>query len=999
METMEMVGDAGKEMPDDMAGEAFDPLEVRNAREAAEALLSKLQAQLNVYRESTAETQQRHWLRFSRQLMETQEKEMLKAQQEGLRQQREKLEQKIKEAIQLQDLKQMPEAPVTPEIRSEVKKPVPKARGPPPPKPKPKPKALGAKGQPTPPRTNGLVNINWKKKAAPNPEDFRLNDDFLREMAAMSENPMADVELSKHSVFEGTEKVPELTETQLQYWFGLRARPKRPTPCSSRGTSVHSTSRGTSGSNTPAGATASKAPVFSLLRQRLLDERTIRSAGFFLARFRMNHCRNTSASPKALVEEICKAVLQCRVRKDKDGLENLRESFESYVQAKSPITSFVEEQGIEALENCDPEPEHRLLYQVSCIPGIHERLRCFKIQSSWDKDATKCKNDLEVLKSGLQVMRERKEVLRRFFSQAMRLGNNLNKAAGGPIAPHGFRLSSFETFLQTKSPWRPKLSLLHLTLSLLDVQQVLRLAELDKLDLIRAHGLLGKTSGVHERCRELVVSLSKLQQLVAQVDRKCADKEPNQQDTFREHMTTFLDSRRNEAVLLAQSCFDLYTGYKELAIFFGEPDAFYPPPFQSTDGAEDMFLFFHRFGEVVVRAQKEITSMRLREELQAAREDGPEAAARVAEEVAFASGMPLGAVRQRLLPEPVTKADAVLMTPPGSPCRTVRSVASPCRGRGSDKISASARAVERLKQMSATPEADAQSDVSDWEPNSGPRRSQGSTLAPSPPKPQTCTSLGLPRRRLALPRERPACSTPSSSASSPKWHEEQDDGASSSRAHSMRSRVASGDEGPSPGAFNVEVTTFSLPLPSTPTNNRCTSIPRGSEDPPGRKSEMRQRLSLMANRLESKALSQYQSSEEEGLGSGPVSDVDSVQFASCASPCQRSVDTDSTDSTWETARSCCPQPIGPEANASLTAELKREVRKRSASRHEFQTPKNHRMNLSPVGEPGETPYRTQSGSTTGKGASVARSECSAGHQKSPPTARRINFGRCGHRKK
>eukprot|EP00434_Breviolum_minutum_P027756 symbB.v1.2.024551.t1/scaffold2331.1/size82109/2 len=110
METMEMVGDAGKEMPDDMAGEAFDPLEVRNAREAAEALLSKLQAQLNVYRESTAETQQRHWLRFSRQLMETQEKEMLKAQQEGLRQQREKLEQKIKEAIQLQDLKQMPEA-------------------------------------------------------------------------------------------------------------------------------------------------------------------------------------------------------------------------------------------------------------------------------------------------------------------------------------------------------------------------------------------------------------------------------------------------------------------------------------------------------------------------------------------------------------------------------------------------------------------------------------------------------------------------------------------------------------------------------------------------------------------------------------------------------------------------------------------------------------------------------------------------------------------------
>lgn len=28
------------------------------------------------------------------------------------------------------------------------------------------------------------------------------------------------------------------------------------------------------------------------------------------------------------------------------------------------------EQGIEALDNCDPEPEHRLLYQVLSIEGL-----------------------------------------------------------------------------------------------------------------------------------------------------------------------------------------------------------------------------------------------------------------------------------------------------------------------------------------------------------------------------------------------------------------------------------------------------------------------------------------------------------------------------------------------------------------------------------------------------------------------------------------------------
>ncbi|CAL1146579.1 unnamed protein product [Cladocopium goreaui] len=205
-----------------------------------------------------------------------------------------------------------------------------------------------------------------------------------------------------------------------------------------------------------------------------------------------------------------------------------------------------------------------------------------------------------------------------------------------------------------------------------------------------------------------------------------------------------------------------------------------------------MFLFFHRFGEVVVRAKKEIDSMRFREELEAAREGGPEAAAQVAEEVATANGLPIGLVKQRLLPEPVTRADAVLMTPPGSPCR-VRSVASPCRGRASDKaISASARAVQRLKKMSATPEADAQSDVSDWEHNSGNRRSSGSPAAP--PK----VSLGLPRRRLALPRERPQCCTPSSSASSPKWPDEhglEDDDFASGASQASRRRRRSTSHG------------------------------------------------------------------------------------------------------------------------------------------------------------------------------------------------------------
>lgn len=916
--------------------------------------------------------------------------------------------------------------------------PRPKARGPPPPKAKAKPKASMAKAQaPLPPRSNGLVNINWKKKAAPTPDDFQTNDDFLGPMAALcSTGPTAGADgqlLEATSVFGGDQEVPELTETQLQYWFGLRARPhKRPTPSSSRATSVHSTSHdGTgSGSSTPAGQKiCPKAPpVFSHLRHRLLDDRTIRSAGLFLARYRMNllkryrmkHPNKEASEAKTLVEEICKAILQCRVRKEDDGLQNLRDAMDTYAEAGSPLARFVKEQGLEALGNCEPEAEHRLLFEVTRIPQIHERMRCFRIQSSWDKDALKCKNDLEVLHGGLQVMMERKDVLQRFFSQALRLGNNLNEEAGGTVAPYGFRLTSLETFQQTKSPWRPKISLLHLVFGLMDADEVTRLAELQHLDPIRAHGLLGKTSGVHERCRDLVMSLSKLRQLVAQVERK-SDQAP-EEDTFHANFHSFLQSRTPEAISLAEHCFDLYRGYKELAVFFGEPEAFYPPPVQSNDEAQDLFLFFHRFAEAVLRAQKEVKSLRLREELEAAKMYGPEAAAEIAEEVCAMQGMPPGVIRS-LLPEPVTKAEAVLMTPPSSPGGRVRAVASPCRGGRSPKISASARAVQRLKSTMNSPEADGQSDVSDWEPNTEKRSPGDPSTAPSTAKRSSgtgaststggecrtvrlrastsTTRLEVPKRRLALPRERPQCSTPSSSASSPKFWLDEPEESTSSRCPS---RVQAQDSSPEGSVKSRAARDFSseaclLPLPSTPTGR---SMPDRGESLPGRKSGVRRSLSVLVNRLESQALSQFDSPKSDAAGmAGRASENESADFHTCgsghSSPWRSSVDTDSTDSTWETARSCLPQPMGPEANAALTAELKKEVRKRSMPR-ELQTPRRQRINLSPVGEPGETPFRSQSsqkgnaGNAAHAASSDQRSGAAANAKPSPaakPLARRL----------
>ncbi|CAL1146584.1 unnamed protein product [Cladocopium goreaui] len=77
--------------------------EVLRAREVANSVLASLKSQLTVLRESAAETQQRQWLRLSRELLQTAQKPwaaqatQLKLRHEQLRQQREELEKKLKE--------------------------------------------------------------------------------------------------------------------------------------------------------------------------------------------------------------------------------------------------------------------------------------------------------------------------------------------------------------------------------------------------------------------------------------------------------------------------------------------------------------------------------------------------------------------------------------------------------------------------------------------------------------------------------------------------------------------------------------------------------------------------------------------------------------------------------------------------------------------------------------------------------------------------------------
>eukprot|EP00913_Durusdinium_trenchii_P030516 g28585.t1 len=201
------------------------------------------------------------------------------------------------------------------------------------------------------------------------------------------------------------------------------------------------------------------------------------------------------------------------------------------------------------------------------------------------------------------------------------------------------------------------------------------------------------------------------------------------------------------------------------------------------------------------------------QELEAAKMYGPEAAAEIAEEVCAMQGMPPGVIRS-LLPEPVTKAEAVLMTPPSSPGGRVRAVASPCRGGRSPKISASARAVQRLKSTMNSPEADGQSDVSDWE--SG--RSVGGWKDSKRLKAEEVEYQEHPR---ALPLAAYATLAPCDGRILVTVNSRQDEPEESTSSR-CPSRVQAQDSSPEGSVKSRAARDFSseaclLPLPSTPT--------------------------------------------------------------------------------------------------------------------------------------------------------------------------------------
>lgn len=562
------------------------------------------------------------------------------------------------------------------------------------------------------------------------------------------------------------------------------------------------------------------------------------------------------------------------------------------------------------------------------IPCASKRLMCLSFQAAWAEAERKCREDLQVLQDGLAAISERLQPLQRFFHTALLLGNMLNRG-GGLMANRGFKLSSLILLVQMKSSAQPNLQLMHVILALLKPEEV---ESLRSGQLALAAAKARKSSGVLQSCKELLDGFShtKRQRDLVPLRRIGANSDIDPRDRFQAEVSNFCERTRRQARALAQLGSDVFKTYWELAQFFEEPGAVYPPPKNETDTAEDIFLVFHRLGTAVEKAEHALLRpLRLREELAEVRKGG----------LPFILKATALAAELKAVKEVFTDASALLVTPPTSPTKhsagprsPMGKVASPLRSRGSLRCtplpSATVIVSRLLRQRKTAPggfgpgeDSDKQSDVSDWEPTSMRRAAPPRAARASVPAPREDANAAARRRRRRRMLSPPRSLSPPSPSST---------GQAESTAPSVD------------------------PTPPSPTQERLVFAPpqrpAAVAQLNSRKSGARQSLSAMADRFEQTALSKLGLDSEDCWRDAESSS--SCFWASCpTSPAQ------SSDRSRSQSLGC--------SSKALSLQLQSEViRRRSLSR--IRTPRCRPLgvamaSLTPVDEPGETPGCRSSG--------------------------------------
>jgi len=385
-------------------------------------------------------------------------------------------------------------------------------------------------------------------------------------------------------------------------------------------------------------------------RTTLLDAKRLNMLGIMLTRHLFQH---KEESHTEAILNIKRSVLQCNFEVVKaEGLSVIHCVLRQHVKDGRPVCVFAERHGEAALARLEYPEHHQLVYELSKVPQIDERLECMLFQMTFKESLVACWQNLETLHKALDVLRAKRSSIRCFFVTAHRLGQSLCQKAS-----RGFQLSTLAKLTHTKSTKMPNMSILHFVLALMPRDKAQSLFTSEDIVLLRNAKDLG-THKVYEECRELAAGLYAVRDIcetgsytcrstgqAVKIERRRKSLPPSSarrlaatnaaeatngdgeaaidtDDHFHEVMQAFVDTHLDDAEDVAAQCHHMVLMYKDLAVYLDDLNNVYPPPRNETSKQQDLLDIFFRFAEVVPQCCEEVERGCLREMLSAHRELG-----------------------------------------------------------------------------------------------------------------------------------------------------------------------------------------------------------------------------------------------------------------------------------------------------------------------------------------------------------------------------------------
>jgi len=379
-------------------------------------------------------------------------------------------------------------------------------------------------------------------------------------------------------------------------------------------------------------------------QHRMLDEKRLNMLGIMIQKHLMEH-KDVGDAAHAILQ-IKRGVLRCDSSVVRlEGLSVIRTVLRQHDKDGQPITAFVRLNGEAALENLDFPEHHRLVFEMSKVPQIDERLECMLFCLAFKESIAQCQTSLRTLRNALEMLNMKRDTIRRFFVTAHRLGQSLNRESNAPKAPRGFQLSTLEKLSQTKSTKFPKLSILHFVLALMRREEMQALFEADDIMLLQKAKAL-KTHKVYQDSVEIAQGIYGVQQIcetgkytcpatgqAVQIERRRKTLPPSTRghgepavdtdDCFHDVMREFVEQHLQASEDVAESALNMILTYKELALFFDDLSSVYPPPKNENDPRKDLCDIFYRFAEDIRRHRDEVDSERVRKLIAASGDEQP----------------------------------------------------------------------------------------------------------------------------------------------------------------------------------------------------------------------------------------------------------------------------------------------------------------------------------------------------------------------------------------